>query len=226
MYFLGKIFFVLIWFLPFCLFAEADFSLENNSETEVTIQREKMITSFLNSRFSDFSYSALRIVLDKNLKEPRGRMQGKTITLSSQIVGDSEFFKLFLHEFAHFLDIFVLVPSNGRDASSLFYDISWFRPTIKKAWEKQFSFVSGYAATNQYEDFAESFVMYVFHNQTFQDKALRNESLRKKYLFFAEYVFGNGAFVWTDFSIGKVPNYLWDTTKLPISLQKYLYSLH
>ena len=226
MYISRKTIFVFLLLLPVSLFAEPNFSLESNSRTETTIQREKMITSFLNSRFSDFSYTSLRIVLDKNLKEPRGRMQGKTLTLSSQIVRDSEFFKLFLHEFAHFLDIFILAPSNGQDVSSLFYDISWSRPMVKKAWEKQISFVSGYAATNQYEDFAESFVMYVFHNQTFQDRALRDESLRKKYLFFAEYVFGDGEFVWTDFSIGKVPTYLWDTTKVPTSLQKYLYSLH
>lgn len=133
MHFFGKTLVILCSFLPISLFAEPNFSLESNSETVATIQREKMITSFLNSRFSDFSYSALRIVLDKNLKEPRGRMQGKTITLSSQIVGDSEFFKLFLHEFAHFLDIFVLVPSNGRDISALFYDISWSRPAVKRA---------------------------------------------------------------------------------------------
>ena len=86
-------------------------------------------------------------------------------------------------------------------------------------------FVSGYAATNQYEDFAETFVFYVFHNSTFADRALRSESLRLKYLFFMNSVFPMGAYQGTDFSIGRVPSYLWDTTKISFSLQKYLYSL-
>jgi hypothetical protein len=50
-------------------------------------------------------------------------------------------------------------------------------------------FVSGYAAANQYEDFAESLVFYIFHNATFADRALRSESLRQKYLFFANSLF-------------------------------------
>jgi len=86
-------------------------------------------------------------------------------------------------------------------------------------------FVSGYAATNQYEDFAESFVFYIFHNATFADRALRSESIRQKYLFFANTVFARGYFQGTDFSIGRVPSYVWDTTKIAYSLQKYLYFL-
>ena len=37
-----------------------------------------------------------------------------------------------------------------------------------KAKMNSSAFVSGYAATNQYEDFAESFAMYVFHNAAFR----------------------------------------------------------
>ncbi len=87
------------------------------------------------------------------------------------------------------------------------------------------SFISGYAATNQYEDFAESFTFYIFHNREFADRAMKNESLRQKYLFFSNSIFTGGAFVDTDFRIGKIPKYLWDTTKIPISVQKYLYSI-
>lgn len=54
---------------------------------------------------------------------------------------------------------------------------------------------------------------------------MTNETLRQKYLFFAGSVFPKGYFQGSDFSIGKVPTYSWDTTKIPFSLQKYLYSL-
>lgn len=85
--------------------------------------------------------------------------------------------------------------------------------------------MSGYAATNQYEDFAESLVWYVFHNEDFADRALRNEMIRQKYLFFATQVFPGGAFQGTDFSRGRPPAYMWDTTKVSIQLEKYLYFL-
>jgi len=88
------------------------------------------------------------------------------------------------------------------------------------------SFVTGYAATNKYEDFAESFVFYVFHNRSFADMALKNESLRRKYLFFSEYIFPREEFTQTDFTLGTLPTYSWDSTKIPISLKKYLYSLN
>ena len=87
------------------------------------------------------------------------------------------------------------------------------------------SFVSGYAATNKYEDFAESLTFYIFHNDEFLDRAMKNDSLRNKYLFISNFVFENGEFLDTNFGIGKIPSYLWDTTKLPISVKKYLYSL-
>ncbi len=88
------------------------------------------------------------------------------------------------------------------------------------------SFVTGYAATNKYEDFAESFTFFVFHNRVFVDRAMRNESLRKKYLFLSEKVFPKNTFMDTNFSLGTVPPYSWDSTKIPISLKKYLYSLN
>jgi hypothetical protein len=190
--------------------------------------REKNIIQILSSSiFRIWTRESLIISIDHDLIEPRGRMQGPRITLSSAVVREGEFIQLFLHEFAHFFDIYILrANKNTLDPSLDFYSVSWENPTTKHAWQKQRSFVSGYAATNQYEDFAESFVMYVFHNRSFEDLALRDDTLRQKYLFFRNYVFSEGTFVDTDFSIGKVPSYLWDTTKLPISLQKYLYSLN
>ncbi len=55
---------------------------------------------------------------------------------------------------------------------------------------------------------------------------MRDDIMREKYLFFQTHIFPTGVFSDTNFSLGKVPAYLWDTTRLPISLQKYLYSLN
>jgi hypothetical protein len=158
--------------------------------------------------------------------EPRGRMQARKISLSAGVTRDAEFLKLFVHELAHFIDIYRLTGDSRTDPSYLFYRISWRDVTTKLAWQKQRNFVSGYAATNQYEDFAESLVFYIFHNRVFEERAMRDDIMREKYLFFQTHIFPTGVFSDTNFSLGKVPAYLWDTTRLPISLQKYLYSLN
>jgi hypothetical protein len=153
-------------------------------------------------------------------------MKDTKISLSPYIARDTEFAKLFMHELAHYIDIYSFVMDRtGHDISDDFYHISWQKPTTKSANQGTMDFVSGYAATNQYEDFAESFVFYIFHNSTFVDRGLRSESLRQKYIYLANYVFPRGSFQGTDFSIGRVPSYVWDTTKISYSLQKYLYSL-
>jgi hypothetical protein len=77
------------------------------------------------------------------------------------------------------------------DPSEIFYRISWLEKSTKKSSEMMSSFVSGYAATNQYEDFAESLTFYIFHNDEFLDRALKNDSLRNKYLFISNFVFEN-----------------------------------
>lgn len=116
-------------------------------------------------------------------------MKGSNITLSEKVVRDGEFIKLFVHELGHYIDIYVLVNIAGEDVSHYFYEVSWENSTVKKSGEGISSFVSGYALTNQYEDFAESFTFYIFHNEDFAERALKNESLRKKYLFFSKYAF-------------------------------------
>lgn len=188
--------------------------------------RINTLREILYSTAMTFDYSKLVVIIDGLQREPRGRMRDAQISLSPYILRDTEFAKLFVHELAHYIDIYSIVSNRtDYDISDDFYHISWQKPTIKRTNQGTIDFVSGYAATNQYEDFAESFVFYVFHNSTFADRALRSDSIRQKYLFFANYVFPRGYFQGTDFSIGRVPSYVWDTTKISYSLQKYLYSL-
>jgi hypothetical protein len=75
------------------------------------------------------------------------------------------------------------------------------------------SFVSGYASTNQYEDFAESFTMYVFHNKEFLKRAQTSTFLQKKYTFLRTSVFGD-AFLGSAYEKDAVPKKVWDVTKI------------
>ena len=206
--------------------ASSSVAIKNQNTHLESSFRIKTIKQILYSSVMDFNYSKLQVILDGNQREPRGRMKDAKISLSPYVSKDAEFTKLFVHELAHYIDIYALVGTYSRpDISDSFYYISWQSPTVKRANQGTIDFVSGYAATNQYEDFAESFVFYIFHNETFADRALRSDAIREKYLFFANHIFPKKTFQGTDFSIGRVPSYVCDTTKISYSLQKYLYSL-
>jgi hypothetical protein len=208
------------------VWASGNFSVTSSVTTPNIEKRKNILTTILEYHSSSLLYKSLSIIIDTTLIEPRGRIQWPKISLSSRVLRDGEFIKLFVHEFGHYVDLYFFTPIWWKDLSDSFYGISWSDTTVKRSWEELSSFVSGYAATNKYEDFAESFTFYIFHNTYFADRALKNASLRDKYLFLSKSVFPNGQFVWKDFSTTRIPNYLWDTTKIPISWQKYLYSLN
>lgn len=222
-------FFFLIFGSIYCIWdlvaATPKVSITHENTKIETSHRIRTMQNILYSTAMKFDYSKLAVVIDGLQKEPRGRMQNTKISLSPYVTRDTEFTKLFIHELAHYIDIYTFVSRWEYDISDDFYYISWKTPQVKRANQGTLDFVSGYAASNQYEDFAESFVFYIFHNDTFADRALRSDSLRQKYLFLSEKVFPKGSFQWTDFTIWKIPAYVWDTTKISYSLQKYLYSL-
>lgn len=135
----------------------------------------------------------------------------------------NEFLAVSIHEFAHFVDIYFLEKKVLKDVSNEFYDISWEKTKIIKSWEEQKDFVSWYALTNKYEDFAESFTYFILHNADFVEKSKESISLQKKYAFFEKYLFQEGEFSGTDFSEkNKVENYYRDITKIDFSLEKLL----
>lgn len=97
----------------------------------------------------------------------------------------------------------------------MFYTICWSEATVLRSGVSAAAFVSGYAASNQYEDFAETFAMYVFHNKAFQERALKNSLLQQKYDFLHEYVFGE-FFLSSSYEKDTIPAKIWDVTKVVI----------
>lgn len=156
------------------------------------------------------------ILVDGDRVSPRGQMSNESVTLSGKITSLSEMSKVLVHELGHMVDIYVLRQrSLSADPSKLFYAISWSEPTVIKTGVPTASFISGYSATNQYEDFAESFAFYVFHNRAFQDRAAKNSLLQQKYDFLHTYVFGD-SFQGTAYEKDVIPSKLWDVTKIVI----------
>ena len=163
----------------------------------------------------------------------RRGLAGKNTIILSGVVPDQEFRALLIHELGHVFDLNQSTaclagtknagysefkdgndPVYNNDPSLEFYRISWSGPKTKRAGTTKGDFVSGYAAWDVFEDFAESFAYFVLHNETFLERSKYNVSLAQKYNFFKRYLFPNGVELattqhnWT----GKIP---WDVTKLP-----------
>ena len=180
--------------------------------------------SFLNSKIIEPKISFLELFLNKQKWEVRGKMKNKALHLFG--VYDMwiwESLSVTIHEFWHFLDLYILEKKVSFDISDYFYEISWINTTTLKAWLEQKDFVSGYSMTNKYEDFAETFTYYVLHNDDFYEKSLKSEILKRKYDFFSNYVFKNDEFKTNIYKTSiEVKDYYRDITKIEYSLQNFL----
>ncbi len=174
------------------------------------------IQTVINGRYFQDALWKFPIIIDMERVEPRGQMYNESITLGSGMTNLPEVSKVLVHEIGHMIDIYTFRKGIRKaDLSDDFYAISWKDATTIKAGISQTSFVSGYAATNQYEDFAESFTFYVFHNQEFQKRAEKNEHLKQKYTFLKTNVFGS-TFTGSSYEKNTIPKKIWDTTKIAL----------
>ena len=109
------------------------------------------------------------VVIDTKRVSPRGQVYNERVTLSSGMASIPEAAKVLVHELGHMIDIYYLRGTTKTvDPSLSYYSISWDEPTVMKSKASSKDFISGYAASNQYEDFAEAFAFYVFHSTEFE----------------------------------------------------------
>lgn len=167
----------------------------------------------------------------------RGLGGGDTIILRCQNVTDEELVGVLVHEIGHITDTGVLNGSSGSgksdfldgsrpvykdDESLTFYRLSWENEGTMKWDATAQDFVSGYAMTDPFEDFAESYAYYVLHGYEFRSLALQNDTLQKKYAFLKNRVFkGQEFFNGTEEEIDAAARH-YDVTVLPYQLDKFL----
>lgn len=195
----------------------------NPDYTKINSDLLKAIKLNIDSKYFKEKVTPLSLVIDNTKLDPRWQVVGKKLTLSNKIKEMQESIKVFIHELWHIVDLHYLLNTWDYDPSEGFYKISWIDYNIKKKWAKLEDFVSWYALTNKYEDFAECFGFYVFHNEEFLKRAKNNEKLLDKYNFLKNKVFTWIEFRDTTFWAKRIASYNWDTTKIPINFKKYLY---
>ncbi len=166
-------------------------------------------------------------VLYENARQ-RG-LGGKTTIILDGSVSDEEFLSLLVHECGHvthgnltgtrasgnsaFLD--------GRDRffvdspAAAFFAISWENENVLHERALSQDFVSGYAKTDAFEDFSESFAAYVLHRELLRERAKTNAAIAAKLAWMEAYVplQENALATSTYVMDAAIP---WDITKLSI----------
>lgn len=174
----------------------------------------------------------------------RGLGGGSTIILRCQNVSDTELVGVLVHELGHIKDTGLMKGDfwsgesefkDGEkaiyenDPSLKFYRIGFENEKKVKEGLTADDFVTGYAMTDPFEDFAETYNFYVLHGKQFEKMAQSNTLLSQKYQFMKEEVFEGKEFKNVedkDFNgdLGKllIANRNYDSTLIEFNLKEFL----
>lgn len=214
------------------LFLSAEAEQPKTCEVPADISFLKENREVFNSALKKFPCHLLQtlhtVSLIDDSEMPRALAGRYSLKLRSDVFGKPEIEPLLLHEFAHIIDLGGLSGSHEsgesafydgafpvfRDDPSLqFYEISWKNSAERKSEMSELDFVSGYAMTDPFEDFAESLLFYRLHGSSFRELAKERPVLKEKYDFFRETIFQGKEFLMESprFALDFRP---WDVTKL------------
>lgn len=193
------------------------------------IQMKQSIRTLFQSLPKEHTQSIKKLNLKKEKHTSRGMANNDTIILHTESIGSSdEFTAVLTHEIGHIVDLGLFSSSrytqssflNGTeslsadDPSLAFYRISWKEAHTKKD-SSDTDFVSGYAQTNCFEDFAESYLFYRFHGDEFRLKSQQSIALQQKYQYLKNFVFQGVEFSQKN-SLHISTDIPWDATLLPL----------
>jgi hypothetical protein len=177
----------------------------------------------------------LTLTFDSNAR--RGLGGGGTIILRCVNVTDQELVGVLVHEMGHVQDTGVMqgsyqagssefkdgdTPIYKDDESLEFYRISFNSENHKLASATDDDFVSGYAQSNVFEDFAETYNYYILHGIEFRQLMKTNLALAQKYYFMKDKVFSGQEFNNGDLdNISNSDRRNYDATILAYQLNKF-----
>jgi hypothetical protein len=156
---------------------------------------------------------------------------GKTTIILDGTPGDAEFVGLLVHECGHvthsnMMGSVTAGASVFKDGTEIvykdsplveFFSISWMTEGVMKAGQKKADFVSGYAQSDAFEDFGESFAMYILHRPAMRERAKTSPSIAAKLAWMEKHLPVSETAVGKD-TYTSDKNVPWDVTKLPYEL--------
>ncbi len=184
-------------------FSAQNFSTKTNAGARELSSIKSTLRSSIIALPKEHSQNLQSLIVKNKYHKSRGLSNESKIILHTDLIDDSkELSAVFLHEMGHIVDLGYLKGSHGRsyfkdrkkivhkdDPSVDFYGISWRNSTLKKQATQRKDFVSGYATTNPFEDFAESYILYRLHGEKFRLFAKKSSQLQQKYDFLKNKVF-------------------------------------
>ena len=197
----------LITAIAFLIPVSAIFAAEKNLPNW-SVSTQKTFDAVANI-FGAEKFKNLKIEIFTDETAPRALAGANILKLQTRVLSDPKLAQLLTHELAHVFDLgfyrgnsrgekseFVdgATPIFADDLSVQFYRISWKNSAEKLGNASVLDFVSGYAASDPFEDFAESVTFFVFKNRDFQKMAAGNDALSAKFKFIKNNVFGGKVF--------------------------------
>lgn len=180
------------------------------------------------------SVEKLNLIFDLDAK--RGQGGGDIVKIRCAGVSEEELAAVLVHEVGHVVDTGLIDEEDGaesgftdgshavytNDSSVDFYLISWETNNEFQDPTSSYSFVSEYAMTDPFEDFAESYLYYVLHGESFRRLSLVNSQLEAKYDFLRDYVFDGVEYRGFDLYTASLFDRPYDSTLLPYDLDGFL----
>lgn len=218
-------------FAPESFALSASFEINKDGDLD---HCEEIVSKTMLKLPSEHTAALTAINLTGKKMERRGYGGYGSIDLQCVNLDDAELVSVLVHEMGHIVDIDYLtggytaasafidfdryIPED--DASVDFYDISWINSVRRTKEASKMDFVSIYAMTNPFEDFAESYAMYVLHGDQFKRMATGNSTLQKKYDFMKYYVFFGQEFDVSGQRLNTSAR-IYDSTRIKFSLDKF-----
>ena len=149
------------------------------------------------------------LILTFDTAARRGLGGGDKIILRCTNVTDTELSQVLIHEMGHIVDSSYLTGNSSsydldfkdgqsnissNDPSLDFYKISFTSESELISEYNETDFVSGYASSDPFEDFAETYNFYVSHPDLFLNFAKSNLLIQQKYNFMRDNVFSGKEF--------------------------------
>ncbi len=206
------------------LFSAKKFSREDKTELD-NIQSTLQASLLDLPTMHTASLKKLEVRKDTNVS--RGLANSQMMILNTDsISSEDELRAVFTHEMGHIVDLGTLTTdsytktvfwTNGtqvfaNDPSLDFYHLSWVDYKTKSLLATRSDFVSGYAMTSPFEDFAESYLFYRLHGEKFRQIATYSDVLAAKYDFMKQQVFKGEEFQTEKAENGFLHNLIWDAT--------------
>lgn len=209
----------------------------NENDPRSLNQCVKTIVKTLQSLPREHTKGLKRLTLSFDPEARRGLAGGDQMIIRCANIDEDELMAVVIHEVGHVVDTgsnlnskdFSLkssftdgsTPIYVDDPSVKFYETSFLNNETRNFYTNEVDFVSGYAMSDPFEDFAETYLYYVLHGNAFRKLKVTSAELEKKYSFMKERVFENKEYDMGEENVDYLSR-IYDGTQMKFSVERFL----